>query len=79
MDSINNIGDLFSDVSKYGNVELMKNGIRAFVLLMTGENLSNARTLMNIGKLCSEAVGEYYPNIEAMKNDDGYFLLILTK
>lgn len=63
-------------VSKYGKVEAIKEGI-VFTLLLTGSGLMKSSTVSEIGKLAIEYMGDKYPNIEVMSNDENYFLIIL--
>lgn len=61
---------------KYGTIQLIKEGV-VFTLLITGTGLSNWATVNEIMKLVTDYTKDKYPNIEAMRNDDSFYCLIL--
>jgi hypothetical protein len=58
------------------HIEVIKAGV-VFTLLLKGKGLSNWNTVNKINLDCLDAVGEKYSIVEAMKNDDDFFLLVL--
>ena len=67
-ESLSNIKGVKIELIKAGNV---------FTLLLKGEGLSNWETVNYINNLCLESFGDKYQMIEAMKNDNDFFLLVL--
>jgi predicted YcjX-like family ATPase len=65
-------------LSEFGNIEVIKEGI-VFTLLLTGNGLSKSGVVTKIQTLVLEAVADRFPIIEAMKNTNNFFLLILKK
>lgn len=72
-----NIEKLKSQLSKVGKIEVIKEGI-VFTLLMKGSGLSNHKIVTGITMAVLDSVGDKYPNIEVMKNDDDFMLLVLS-
>ena len=70
------IEQLKKQLSKFGTIEVIKAGV-VFTLLMKGKDLANSNTVSKINMDVIEAVGDKYPKIEAMKNDDDFFLIVL--
>lgn len=50
---------------------------RIITVLITGANLSNYENVQNILRDILEYAGEKYPMIEAMKNDNNFYCLVL--
>jgi hypothetical protein len=67
---------LIQKLAKYGSIQIIKEGV-VFTLLMTGTGLANAKTVNAIQMAVLSHAGNKYPYIEAMKNSDTYFCLIL--
>jgi hypothetical protein len=65
-------------LSKKGTIQLCKEGV-VFTLLLTGTGLSNWNTVNEIMGDVIATVGTKYPNIEAMRNDDNFYCLILKQ
>ena len=63
-------------LSKFGYIQIIKEGI-VFSLLITGEGLAKSSTVNNIQMQVMEYAVEKYPFIEAMRNDDYFFCMIL--
>ena len=61
---------------KDAQIEVIKSGV-VFTLLLKGKGLSNWNTVNKINLDCLDAIGEKYSIVEAMKNDDDFFLLVL--
>lgn len=61
---------------KYGTPQIVKEGI-VFSVLLTGTGLSKSTTVMKLQQLILEYVKEKYPIIEAFRNDDTFFCMIL--
>lgn len=62
-------------LSKYGTVVLMKQGY-TFTVFITGRGLSNLNKVLEMQKLITDHAKEY-PSVEALSNDETYFLLVL--
>lgn len=71
-----NLDKLKEKLSKVGTIEVIKDGI-VFTLLIKGSELSNHKIVSGITMDVLDYVGEIYPNIEVMKNDDDFLLLVL--
>ena len=56
--------------------EIVKEGY-VFTVLITGANLSNMDNWLNIQKDITEYAGEKYPIIEAVKNNNNFFCVVL--
>lgn len=63
---------------KFGTPQIVKEGV-VFSVLITGSGLSNWTTVSKIQDLILEYAKDKFPFIEAMKNDDGFFCLILKQ
>ncbi len=63
-------------LSKFGNIQVMKAGL-VFSLFITGTKLANATTVFDIQKSVTDFCGDKYPNIEAFRNDDTFFFMVL--
>lgn len=63
-------------LTKYGNIQIVKEGF-VFSLLITGAGLSKSTVVAEIQNLVLSYAGDKYPMIEAMRNDDTFFCLIL--
>jgi hypothetical protein len=61
---------------EFGNLQIAKEGLVLSVLI-TGSGLSRGNTVMNIQKILIDYAKEKYPTIEAFRNDDNFFCLIL--
>lgn len=72
----NNDDQLKQELSKLGTIQLFKKGY-VFTLLMTGENLSNWKVASDIQIKVAEHVGDQYPTIECISNDENHFCIIL--
>ncbi|KXX72743.1 helix-turn-helix domain-containing protein [Flammeovirga sp. SJP92] len=70
---------LIYKLSKFGKVEVCKDGGEIFTLLMTGKNLANNSVLMGITCVVVDMVSKKYPTIDIMKNDDNFQLMVLRK
>lgn len=70
--------NLTKTLSKYGIVEVIKNDF-VFTLLMKKdkESLTKFMVPLTIMKLCCEYLGDAKPNIEVMKNEEDFLLLVL--
>lgn len=63
----------------YGNVEVCKAG-EVFTLFMTGENMHSVEVALGIPKVLEKSgVMSEYQDIEVMKNEKSFYLLILKK
>lgn len=71
-----NLDNLIHKLSKKGTVQLCKEGY-VFTLLMTGKKLDNWQTVYTIQQEVVEYVGEKYPLIECMRNDEYFLCLVL--
>jgi hypothetical protein len=71
-----NTGKLIVALSEFGTVQLCKAGL-VFTLLMTGEGLTNFTTAGKIQMLVSAFTGDDYPTVEAMRNGETYYCMIL--
>ncbi len=67
---------LKTNLCKHGMLEICKEGL-VFTVLLTGTNLSKSEVVMKIQKDVLEYAGAKYPVIEAMRNDNTFFCLIL--
>lgn len=63
-------------LSDYGTVEICKAG-EVFTLLITGKGLNNALTVSEIQLLYLGALKGKYPFIEAVRNTDNYYCVVL--
>ena len=70
------IDQLKMNLSQKWTVQLCKEGV-VFTLLITGKGLSNFNTFNEILGIVTEATKIKYPNVEAIKNDDTFFCIIL--
>jgi len=61
-----------------GVIHVLKAG-KVFTLYMTGKGLSSAHVLGHINLEVLANAAPYYPNVEVMKNEDNYILMVLTK
>jgi len=61
---------------KYGTPQIIKEGV-VFSVLMTGTGLSQSITVMKLQELILECAKEKFPIIEAFRNDDNFFCMIL--
>ena len=75
---MNKYDKLINDLSKFGNIEVMKVGV-VVTLFITGKNLSKANNTFDVLGILSEYYKDEFPNIEVMKNDETYILIILKK
>ena len=71
-----NVEKLKQRLVEYGDIQLCKAGY-VFTLLMTGERLSNMNTVNAISKIVLDHVGKEYSKIEATRNSENWFCLIL--
>jgi hypothetical protein len=74
------VEDLKKQISKIkdANIEVIK-AESVFTLLLTGKGLSKWDTVNRINMDVAEFVGDEYPILEVMKNDDGFFLMVLRR
>lgn len=63
-------------LSKYGTVEVIKEGV-VFTLLITGKGLSKWDTVLAIQTEVIEYTCNTYPFIEATKNTDEFYFIVL--
>lgn len=70
------IGTLIVALSEFGTVQICKAGV-VFTLLMTGTGLTKMSTANKIQMLVVEFTGDDYPTVEAMRNDETYYCIIL--
>lgn len=63
-------------LSQIATIAVIKQGY-VFTLLLVGSGLSNWTTVNKIQSIVLDEVGNKYSIIEAMRNDENYFLLIL--
>jgi hypothetical protein len=70
--------NLTKTLSKYGIVEVIKDDF-VFTLLMKKDKESLTRFMvpLTIMKLCCDYLGDSKPNIEVMKNEEDFLLLVL--
>ena len=73
---MNKLEDLSIELSKYGNLEVIKEG-SVFTVFITGTGLAGWRTISEIQKLINNYTSEYYPTIEIFNTSETHFLLIL--
>jgi len=71
-----NIEQLKIKLVKHGNIEIIKEGF-VFTLLMTGPEMSKWNVVADIQKMVLEYASKKYPFIEAMRNTENYFCMIL--
>ena len=72
-----NLENLKKELSKVGTIQAIKEGV-VFTLLMKGSGLSNYKIVSEITMAVLDSIGDKYPNIEVMKNDDDFLLLVLS-
>lgn len=70
-----NLDKLKRNLSKHGTVEVIKAGT-VFTLLMTGNRLNDFDTIIAIQSELKDAISAEYPVLEAVKNGDGFYLMI---
>lgn len=63
-------------LSRYGDIQIIKEGV-VFSLLITGTGLSKSNIMKEIPDLVLGYAGDKYPFIEAMRNEETFFCLIL--
>lgn len=68
--------DLKMKLCDFGNPQIVKEGV-VFSVLLTGKGLSKSRTVMKLQDLILDYAKEKFPLLEAMRNDDEFFCLIL--
>ncbi|MGN6491190.1 MAG: hypothetical protein ACTHLE_04280 [Agriterribacter sp.] len=71
-----NSDKLKKSLARFGNPLVVKEGI-VFTIFITGNGLSKWETVKELQKIALYYSEDKYPNIEAMVNDDNFFLLIL--
>jgi hypothetical protein len=71
-----NLEKLKEMLSKYGNIEIIKDGY-VFTLLMSGTELSNWNVVSAIQSLTLEYAGDKFPKIECMKNEKEFLCLVM--
>jgi hypothetical protein len=69
---------IVEELMQYGQIEVIKIG-EVFTLLMTGKGLDNFMTFSEINKIVLREIGEQFPKVEVMKNEDNYLLIIYKK
>ncbi len=67
---------LLSNLSRYGLVQICKADY-VFTLLITGENLSRGSVYSEITTAVLNFVGDRYPIVETVRNDENFFCLVL--
>lgn len=73
------IVEMTNELLKYGNIEVIKNEY-VFTLLMTKGNeysLTSGQIPLKVLDIVTSYLGQEKPNIEVMKNEEDYLLLIL--
>lgn len=73
------IVEMTNELIKYGNIEVIKNDY-VFTLLMTKANeysLTSGQIPLKVLGIVTSYLGQEKPNIEVMKNEEDYLLLIL--
>lgn len=70
------IDSLTEELSKYGTVEAIKEGV-VFSLLLTGHEMSKMIKFQSIQKLVLDYTQDKYPYVELLQNSDTYFYMIL--
>jgi len=73
------IVEMTNELLKYGNIEVIKNDY-VFTLLITKENeysLTSGQIPLKVLGIVTSYLGQEKPNIEVMKNEEDYLLLIL--
>lgn len=73
------IVEITNELIKYGNIEVIKNDY-VFTLLMTKANeysLNSGQIPLKVLGIVTSYLGQEKPNIEVMKNEEDYLLLIL--
>lgn len=71
--------DLIRALSTFGHVKVAKPGsVLTIFLLRDKKPLSNGFDVVMYQQRILDIVGDRYPLIEVMVNDDDYFLLVLT-
>jgi hypothetical protein len=73
-----NTDKLHKRLGKFGSVEMLKAGT-VFTLLITGTNLSNMIKVLEIKAMVTDFLGDNYPVVECLKNDDTFFLMVLRE
>lgn len=63
-------------LSKFGNVQICKADL-VFVMLLTGTGLSKFQTFNDIQELCLQFCADKYPIVEAIRNEDSFFCMVL--
>ena len=71
-----NLEGLKKKISKYGTLEVIKEGY-VFTVLMTGSDFTKWNVVSEIQGAVIEYVGAKYPIIEVLKNEEDFFCLIL--
>lgn len=61
---------------RYGNLQILKEGV-VFSVLITGKGMTNSDSVIKIKELIMSYVGEKFPIIEAMRNEEDFLCLIL--
>lgn len=61
---------------KYGNIEICKEGF-VLTVLITGTGLTKVGRVMELQQIINEYAGERFSAIEAMRNDETYFCMVL--
>ena len=73
------IVEMTNELLKYGNIEVIKNDY-VFTLLMTKSNkcsLTSEQIPLKVLGVVTSYLGQEKSNIEVMKNEDDYLILIL--
>lgn len=68
--------ELKEKLSTYGHIEIISEKT-VFTLLLTGNGLTKMQTVSDIQKTIIEYVGDKYPVVEAMKNNQTFFCIVL--
>lgn len=71
-----NIESLKMKLCKYGTPQIVKEGV-VFTVLITGAGLTSSKSVMDLQELILSCAGDKFPIIEAFKNDENFFCLIL--
>lgn len=69
---------LYTSLNKYGTVQAAKEGL-VFTFLITGTKLTSMNTVNDVQQKVLQCVGDKYPVIEVMKNDETFILIVLKK
>ena len=75
---IKTIDQLKTKLVKYGYLQICKEGT-VFTVLITGKELAKQQVVTEINDFIMDYAKEKYPFIECMRNDDGFYCLVLKQ